>query len=317
MTLATKDRITFYSSPNLKNWTRESEFGVDAGAHGGVWECPDLLPITHNGKEVWVLIVNINPGGPNKGSAGQYFLGDFNGKDFKAYSKETKWLDFGADNYAAVTFSNTGNRRILMGWMRNWQYANQVPTDPWRSANTVARELGLKAVDKAVYLTSVPVKELNLLESGSFSEKTLKVKGETNLTNQAKNSTGLFRLDFEAVSAADFSIVLSNKAGNELIIGYDKAANQYYTDRSKSGKVDFEEGFGVKHTAPRISKDKNISLTLIADAASVELFADGGLTAMTKIFFPDEPMSELRIKSVSGTTLSNLKYSKLKSALSK
>nr|WP_310588983.1 GH32 C-terminal domain-containing protein [Dyadobacter crusticola] len=181
----------------------------------------------------------------------------------------------------------------------------------------MARELGLKAVDKAVYLTSVPVKELNLLESGSFSEKTLKVKGETNLTNQAKNSTGLFRLDFEAVSAADFSIVLSNKAGNELIIGYDKAANQYYTDRSKSGKVDFEEGFGVKHTAPRISKDKNISLTLIADAASVELFADGGLTAMTKIFFPDEPMSELRIKSVSGTTLSNLKYSKLKSALSK
>ncbi|WP_439556435.1 glycoside hydrolase family 32 protein [Dyadobacter sp.] len=315
MTLATKDRITFYSSPNLKDWTRESEFGANEGAHGGVWECPDLFPIMHNGKQVWVLIVNINPGGPNKGSAGQYFLGEFDGKTFKANSAETKWLDFGADNYAAVTFANTGNRRILMGWMSNWQYANQVPTHPWRSANTVARELGLKTAGKEMYLTSVPVKELDLLGSGGFSEKSLQVKGETNLTAKAKNSTGLFRLDFDANATADFSIVLSNKAGNELTIGYDKAANQYYTDRSKSGKVDFEKGFGVKHTAPRISKDKNISVTLVADAASIELFADGGLTAMTEIFFPDEPMSELRVKSVSGTTLSNLKYSKLKSAL--
>ncbi|NIJ54400.1 glycoside hydrolase family 32 protein [Dyadobacter arcticus] len=315
MTLATKDRITFYSSPNLKTWTRESEFGADAGAHGGVWECPDLFPIMHNGKQVWVLIVNINPGGPNKGSAGQYFLGDFDGKDFKAYSKETKWLDFGADNYAAVTFGNTGDRHVLLGWMSNWQYANQVPTDPWRSANTIARDLGLKSVDKEIYLISVPVKELDALSTPGFSQKSMQVKGQVDLTEKAKNATGLFRLDFDTKNNADFAIVLANQSGNELVIGYDKAANQYYIDRSKSGKTDFEKGFGEKHTAPRLAKSTTISLTLIADAASVELFADAGLTVMTDIFFPDYAMTKLYVKSVSGITIDNLKYSGIRPSM--
>jgi fructan beta-fructosidase len=139
LTLAAKDRVAIYSSPDLKTWSKESDFGSDAGAHGGVWECPDLFPLKHNGKDVWVLIVNINPGGPNKGSAAQYFLGDFDGKNFKAYSKQTKWLDYGTDNYAGVTFSNTGDRTILMGWMNNWQYAREVPTPNWRGATTVPR----------------------------------------------------------------------------------------------------------------------------------------------------------------------------------
>ncbi len=315
LTLATKDRITFYSSPDLKTWARESEFGADAGAHGGVWECPDLFPITHNGKQVWVLIVNINPGGPNLGSAGQYFLGDFDGKDFKAYSKETKWLDFGTDNYAAVTFSNTGNRILLMGWMSNWQYANQVPTHPWRSANTIAREVGLQEVNKELYLTSMPVKELDVLNKDGFKEKNLKIKGQFDLTPKTKNSTGLFRLDFETKNTADFSITLANKSGNEVIVGYDKAANQYYIDRTKSGKTDFEKGFAKKHIAPRISLDGNISISLIADAASVELFADQGLTVMTDIFFPDAPMAQLFIKSMSGITIDNLSYTSLKSTI--
>ncbi|TLV02182.1 glycoside hydrolase family 32 protein [Dyadobacter luticola] len=314
MTLAAKDRIAFYSSPDLKSWKSESDFGTDAGAHGGVWECPDLFPIMHDGKQVWVLIVNINPGGPNKGSAGQYFLGDFDGKTFKSYSKETKWLDFGADNYAAVTFSNTGNRSILLGWMSNWQYANQVPTDPWRSANTIPRELGLKTFGKELYLTSKPIKELDILNGTAFTEKNLMVKGQVDLSKKAGNPTGLFRLDLNIQKVTDFSIVLANKAGNEMIIGYDKATNQFYTDRSKSGKTDFEKGFGVKHTAPRFSTDPNIPLTLIADAASIELFADGGLTVMTEIFFPDQPMSELFLKSVNGVVVSELKYTALKAA---
>ncbi|MCF2517085.1 glycoside hydrolase family 32 protein [Dyadobacter sp. CY351] len=312
MTLATKDRITFYSSPDLKSWTRESEFGANEGGHGGVWECPDLFPIKHEGKDIWVLIVNINPGGPNKGSAGQYFLGDFDGKTFTSNSKETKWLDFGTDNYAAVTFANTGNRNILMGWMSNWQYANQVPTDPWRSANTIARELGLKTVGKETYLTSVPVKELDVLNTTTFSMKNVKLKDQLDLTEKAKNKTGLFRLDVTTKNTADFSIVLANEAGNELIVGYEKAKNQYYIDRSKSGAIDFEKGFGEKHIAPRFATGSDIPLTLIADVASVELFADNGLTVMTDIFFPETPMSKLSIKSVTGITVDNLKYTVLK-----
>lgn len=315
MTLATKDRITFYSSPDLKSWSKESEFGVDAGAHGGVWECPDLFPLMHNGRQVWVLIVNINPGGPNKGSAGQYFLGDFDGKTFSAYSKETKWLDWGADNYAAVTFSNTGNRTLLMGWMSNWQYANQVPTDPWRSANTISRELGLKAVGKELYLTSVPAKELDSIKEEGYSRKVLDVKTPIDLTPKGGNASGLFRLDFQTATADDFELVLSNKTGNELTIGYDKAANQYYIDRSKSGKIDFEAGFGQRHTAPRLSKDGKIKLSLVADAASVELFTDEGLTVMTDIFFPDTPLSTLFIKSAKGIRIEGLQYNILKPSI--
>ncbi|WP_342085298.1 glycoside hydrolase family 32 protein [Dyadobacter sp. OTU695] len=315
MTLATKDRITFYSSPDLKSWSKESEFGADAGEHGGVWECPDLLPLMHNGKQVWVLIVNINPGGPNKGSAGQYFLGDFDGKTFTAYSKKTKWLDWGADNYAAVTFSNTGNRSLLMGWMSNWQYANQVPTDPWRSANTISRELGLKSVDKELCLTSVPAKELDAIKTEGYSKKDLTVKSPVDLAPKGGNASGLFRLDLQTATADDFELVLSNKAGNELLIGFDKASNQYYIDRSKSGKTDFEAGFGQKHTAPRLSKDSKIALTLVADVASVELFTDGGLIVMTDIFFPDTPMSGLSIKSAKGIRVEDLQYSALKPSI--
>ncbi|GAB3018498.1 glycoside hydrolase family 32 protein [Spirosoma pulveris] len=314
MTLATKDRITFYSSPNLKNWTKESEFGSDLGAHGGVWECPDLFPLTHNGKEAWVLLVSINPGGPNGGSATQYFVGDFNGKTFTPYTKTTKWMDYGTDNYAGVTFANTGERTILMGWMSNWQYANVVPTDPWRSANTVPRTLGLEEVNKELFLTSTPINELNTLKGQTTSLKSLPIKGEYDLTAKTKNETGQFKLELTTQNTTDFSIVLANEQGNELVVGYDKTANTYYIDRSRSGKVDFEKGFGKRHTAPRLSLDSKISLSLLVDVASVELFADKGLTVMTDIFFPDTPMNKLSIKSATGISISSLTYTKMASA---
>jgi fructan beta-fructosidase len=259
--------------------------------------------------------VSINPGGPNGGSATQYFIGDFDGKTFIPASTQTRWLDWGTDSYAAVTWSNTGERKILIGWMSNWQYANQVPTHPWRGANTIPRELALQVVEQQVHLTSLPVKELDLLNAKSFSLKNLKVKGSVDLTAKTGNSLGLFRLDVTAPSSDDFSVILSNKAGSELIIGYSATDNQFYIDRSRSGKVDFERGFGKKHIAPRIARDGNISFSLIADVASVELFADNGLSVMTDIFFPDQPMSDLSIHSVSGITLDSLRYTTLKSSL--
>jgi fructan beta-fructosidase len=315
MTLATKDRVTFYSSPNLKNWTKESEFGKEVGAHGGVWECPDLFPLNYNGKKAWVLLVSINPGGPNGGSATQYFVGDFDGKNFKPYSTKQKWMDYGTDNYAGVTFANTSDRVVLMGWMSNWQYANVVPTESWRSANTVPRELGLKEVDKEVYLTSTPVKELEALNGKTISLNNVAVKGQYDLTVKTGGKAELFKLVLTAPAANDFSIVLANEEGNELVVGYEKATNSYYIDRAKSGKTDFEKGFGKRHVAPRLSTDNKISLTLLADVASVELFADNGLTVMTDIFFPQKDMTKLYIKSANGMSVSNLQYTPLTSAV--
>ncbi|GAB3715572.1 glycoside hydrolase family 32 protein [Spirosoma flavus] len=314
MTLATKDRVTFYSSANLKNWKKESEFGRNVGAHGGVWECPDLFPLTHNGKQSWVLLVSINPGGPNGGSATQYFVGDFDGKQFKPYSIKTKWMDYGTDNYAGVTFANTGNRVVLMGWMSNWQYAQQVPTVAWRSATTVPRDLGLTAINGDLFLTSIPAKELNTLDNKSITLSNLNVKGVYDLTAKTGGKHDTYKITLVA-PANDFSLVLANDQGNELVIGYDKQANTYYIDRTKSGKTDFEKGFAKRITAPRLSTDKTLSVTLLVDVASVELFADKGLDVMTSIFFPNQNLNKLFIKSASGIVLPTLTYSGLRSAL--
>ncbi|MBD2704298.1 glycoside hydrolase family 32 protein [Spirosoma sp. BT702] len=314
MTLATKDRVTFYSSANLKNWKKESEFGRTIGAHGGVWECPDLFPLTHNGKQSWVLLVSINPGGPNGGSATQYFVGDFDGKQFKPYSTKTKWMDYGTDNYAGVTFANTGNRVVLMGWMSNWQYAQQVPTVVWRSANTVPRELGLTDVKGDLFLTSMPVKELNTLDEKPTTLTNLNVTGQYDLTAKIGRKHDTFKLSLSA-PVNDFSLVLANDQGNELVIGYDKKDNAYYIDRTRSGKKDFEKGFAKRITAPRLSTDKTLSVTLLVDVASIELFADKGLNIMTSIFFPNQNLNKQFIKSATGTTIPTLTYSGLRSSL--
>lgn len=308
MTLATKDRITFYSSPDLKRWTKESEFGETLGAHGGVWECPDLFPLNLNGKKIWVLLVSINPGGPNGGSATQYFIGDFDGKTFTPFETETKWMDYGTDNYAGVTFSNTGNRRVLIGWMSNWQYAQVVPTKNWRSAMTIPRELYLKEVNKKILLASKPVREFDKMLAKSTTVSNISIKNSYTLSSNLNATGSRFQLSLSDIDANDFSIVLSNKKGDELVIGYNKADNQYFIDRSKSGIIAFETGFAKRHIAPRVSVSKTINLTLIADVASVELFADDGLTVMTDIFFSKEVYTTLTIYSRNGVAIKKMIY---------
>ncbi len=313
MTLATKDRITFYSSPDLKEWNKESEFGAEIGAHGGVWECPDLFPIMHKGKQVWVLLVSINPGGPNGGSATQYFTGAFDGKTFVPKVEKTKFIDYGTDNYAGVTWSNTGERKIFIGWMNNWQYANVVPTQGWRGAATIPRDLDITEVNGEHFLTSQPSKELATLQKVSFKKSSVGFSKEVNLSDHIKNANGAFKIDMTLDASNDFQIVLSNKVGQELTIGFDSEQRTYYIDRTKSGKSDFEAGFAKKHTAPRISTSKEIKLSLFADVASVELFADDGLSVMTDIFFPDETISNLKVVSGKTKSLKNVLIANIQS----
>ena len=157
MTVALPDlhQISFYSSPNLKEWKHLSNFGP-AAQIGGCWECPDLFKL---GNE-WVLIVSLNPGGYQIGSGTQYFIGDWNGKEFIADDLETRWLDYGRDNYAGVTFNDAPNsKRTFIGWMSNWEYAHNVPTNPWRSAMTLPRELSLdgdRLIQKPIADKSMP-----------------------------------------------------------------------------------------------------------------------------------------------------------------
>ena len=310
MALAVKDRIMFYSSPDLKSWKKESEFGEKLGAHGGVWECPDLFPLELDGKTHWVLLVSINPGGPNGGSATQYFIGDFDGSTFRPNSTDTKWADWGPDNYAGVTWSNTGNRKIFMGWMSNWQYANLVPTSSWRSAMTIPRELSLARVGGAYYLRSQPVKEMNNIVSDRRESPELKIAGDLDLSDNVKDLGGKYILTLSSRELQDFAIVFSNDRGEELLVGYDKKANVYFIDRTKAGKKDFEKGFAKRLTSPRISDSLSVDLTLVVDVASVELFADKGLSQMTGIFFPNETMKNLGIRSP-GFKVDKVTYSKV------
>jgi fructan beta-fructosidase len=312
MTLATLDRIAFYSSPNLKDWTKESEFGKGVGAHGGVWECPDLVPFDYNGETVWVLIVNLNPGGPNGGSATQYFTGQFDGHTFTPFQTDTRWLDYGPDEYAGVTWSNTGKRTIFLGWMSNWQYADLVPTVNWRSAMTVPRDLGLEKVGDKYLVVSKPVPELSRIIDQPTVFENIDARN-LDLTSKTGKLNGPAQLHISSDTIQSVTIMLSNNQNERVVIGYDKPGNQYFIDRTRSGKVDFEKGFAAKHTAPRLSDKDNLDLTLIIDNASVELFADGGLSVMTSIFFPNAPFTNITLQAPDGGKLKTVQFSKLES----
>ena len=312
MTLATLDRITFYSSPDLKDWKKESEFGKEVGAHGGVWECPDLFSLNYQGRKLWVLIVNLNPGGPNGGSATQYFVGDFDGHQFKPFTTDTKWLDYGPDEYAGVTYANTGNRRIFLGWMSNWQYAEKVPTEKWRSAMTIPRELSIEKIGKNYVVASKPAREISNLSGSALILKNI-IARNFDLTSKIGLYKAGARIKLTSDQIDDFSVILSNSLGQQLEIGFDKTRSQYYIDRTASGKVGFEKGFAKRHFAPRMVEGDKLDLTLIIDDASVELFADNGLTTMTEIFFPDENFSNIRIRSPKDLKIKTLEFKNLMS----
>lgn len=314
MTLATKDRITFYSSPDLKNWKKESEFGEQRGAHGGVWECPDLFPLALNGKTYWVLLVSINPGGPNGGSATQYFIGQFDGHTFKSDQQQTRWIDYGPDNYAGITWSNTGSRKIFLGWMSNWNYANEVPTDTWRNSATVPRDLGLVNIKGQILLTSHPSPELNKLAGKpvAIASSEIAKTGSLNVTNHLK-LPGQYTLEFKLDKIDSYSIEMFNDQGEKLVLGYNKAEDRYFIDRTHAGLSGFNPGFAGIAYAPRLTAASSGDLKLVVDASSVELFADQGLTVMTSLFFPAKPYQQLIIEVNKETVVKRLVLAPMKS----
>jgi len=305
MVLAAGDRMMFFSSRDLKTWMKESEFGAGIGAHGGVWECPDLVSFKVDGKKVWLLIANINPGGIQGGSGTQYFVGDFDGQHFICTDTTTKWADYGADNYAGVTWSNTGDEKIFMGWMSNWQYGTRVPTAKWRSAMTVPRVLGLKKIGQSYYTTMQPVNDA--LEK-------LVVKSDSKHISETENTilSGPTRLEFAVDNLYAFSFIFSNGAGQYVEAGYNEEKNSFFIDRTHAGTSSFDPGFATIHYGPRIATSNDSKITVILDNSSLELFADDGLTTMTEIFFPDQPFTILQA-GVSRKPLGNTKVSQLKS----
>jgi fructan beta-fructosidase len=313
MTLAVKDHIEFWGSPNLLQWNYLSSFGKELGAHGGVWECPDLFPmrVAKVNEEKFVLLVSINPGGPNGGSATQYFVGDFNGKEFLPHqshlNKEPQWLDYGRDNYAGVTWSNipaTDGRRLFLGWMSNWDYAQEVPTTVWRSAMTLPRTLVLHQQNNRYYLQMLPVEELKQLRE-SFEDVELTELSDridlTSATIPVHQSEWQIEVELNDITTEKIFLQFSNERGEFYQVGFDIKSNHYFSNRTKAGNHSFSEKFGpAVHTAPRLLNSKRIQLHLFVDASSVELFADDGMTCMTELIFHSAPFTKLELVSKGG-----------------
>jgi sucrose-6-phosphate hydrolase SacC (GH32 family) len=291
--LPKEKKVSFYTSVNLKEWRHLSDFGP-AAATDGDWECPDLFTLNNENKNYWVLTSSINPGGPNKGSATQYFIGDFDGHIFKSNSNKIKWMDYGADNYAGVTWSNTGVEKISLGWMSNWLYAQQVPTINWRSAMTLPRHLSIQIVGGETYLTSDATKYLE----GLPKITKLLTNGFGTLTDNTGTSKGkVYKISYSENSLSPYTVSLSNDLGEHLDFGYDSITNQFFIDRSTAGIKDFNNDFANKHFAPRLAVSKSTSFYAIIDKTSIEFFADNGLTVMTDIFFPTVAYTHISINS--------------------
>ncbi len=305
--LACGDRMRFYSSPDLKSWTLESEFAHELGT-GGVWECGDLFPLrAADGPMYWVLLVSVTLGGPNGGSGTLYFMGDFDGHRFTPLDTQIRWLDFGPDNYAGVTWSGVDDRALFIGWMSNWLYAASVPTAPWRSAMTMPRELQLRLGEEGPRVASVPARELLSLQGPvalAMQEVTLQAPLDLSDGLRAAGSAFVLRLDFAVLRS--FALKLAGPAGDELVIGYDRDTDAWFIDRRQAGRVDFHPQFAGRHSAPRLARTTTADLQLHVDVTSVELFADGGLTAMTSLFFPREPNTSMRLSSEAGLALRTL-----------
>ena len=277
--LAVGQEVQFYSSKNLKEWKYESSFGREYGNHDGVWECPDMLCFG----EKWVLLLNINPGGPFGGSATQYFVGRFDGHTFTCEDSpsETKWMDYGKDHYATVTFHNAPEGRIVaLPWMSNWQYANQVPTQQFRSANGLPRDLGIKTTGGETILTSIPSKEVTAQRG-----------------KKVKQPTEACEIIIDVKGTAD--IVLSNAKGEQVTMRYDAQKQEFRMNRTKSGDVSFSEAFPCETTAPTYGSIKQ--LRLFIDRCSIEAFDAEGKMAMTNLVFPSEPYNTIKVKGGKAT----------------
>jgi fructan beta-fructosidase len=285
MTLAVKDHIEFYGSPDLKQWKKLSEFGQSQGAHGGVWECPDLFPLKDaEGKTHWVLLVSIGSGGPQGGSATQYFVGDFDGKNFTSPDTLNRWIDYGADNYAGVTWSDVpaeDGRRLFMGWMSNWQYAQIVPATTWRSAMTLPREITLQKINDSYTLITKPVRELKSL----FTEE--------DCFQASAPLEGPALINFAVPKEQVIVFSLANAKGEKVLISLQHGV--FSVDRTQSGITDFHEAFPAVHSLP-LGNVKVNSVKIFIDASSLEIFINDGEVVMTELVFPSEPYTTVNLE---------------------
>lgn len=305
MVVSCHDHVGFYSSPDLKHWTPESTFGKNRGSHKGVWECPDLFPLKVNGNGPVKWILTVNCAGSPAGTGGtQYFIGDFDGHRFSPEDSKTRWLDGGADEYAGVTWSNTGNRTVFIGWLNNWPEANkEIPSYVWRGGMTLPVTLSLQRPDDSTaFLAKEAVTEMKTLEKPAYDFKDIRVseQGWEKTFPDTVLSTVKINLTAGMGAAAKLTISLENRTGEHFDISYDKDSGLLVIDRSHVGRQDFRASSPPRHS---LRVEKNISavpITLFFDRSVAELFFDGGRYMTTDLVFPTAPFNTLKMQTSGG-----------------
>lgn len=319
MVLAAADHVEFYASPDLKNWTYLSSFGKDQPEQFGVWECPELIPmqIEETGEDAYLLIVSTNKGNPNGGSGTFYYTGHWDGENFTkltetAYNTPgTKWLDYGRDNYAAVSFANVPDgdgRTIMIGWMSNWEYAQEVPTEAWRSAMTVPREVTLHDTEFGYRIRQRPVRELEKLRGERIELGTDYLEdGLTTVDLSELEHPGVFELkfsiDMHGNSESLYFTLTDAESKDFYRFGVERGPNGasdkwLFTSRDFAGLREFDEDFTRDELTylERFSQSSVIDFHVFFDKTSAELFLDDGLTVATDIFFPTTDFTKLTIE---------------------
>jgi fructan beta-fructosidase len=314
MVLAVRNHVELFASSDLKAWSYLSSFGENLGASGGIWECPDLfqLPVENSDQSKWVLIVSLNPGGPQGGSGTQYFIGDFDGESFsldgdalsQSNLRGAKWLDWGGDNYAGVTWSDiphTDGRRLFIGWMSNWLYAQNTSHDGWRGSMTAPRELRLKQERSRVLLASEPARELKAAMRLARRWDALDDSGaDISRVTATPFRPGQVCISASLPSGADASsqvgVELRNQSGDGVRIGYRHDTRQFFVDancaKAQQGSVSRPDS---ARFMPRGYASDLLELSILIDERSVEIFADGGVSVMTETVFPGARFAETSV----------------------
>ena len=303
---ALEQEMVILSSKDLKTWTEESHFGKGYGSQFGVWECPDMfeLPVAGTKQTKWVIVCNINPGGPFGGSATQYFVGSFDGHKFTCESPTyvSKWMDYGKDHYATVSWSGAPDgRRTVIGWMSNWQYGNDVPTQQFRSANTLPRDLALfMGEDGEAYLSCVPSPEVETLRGAVSAHEGTTVGAEAVAYSLPEGGVCEIVLDYNLKGCTAMDIELRNDADERVVMTFDVAKREFAMNRAKSGIVKFSRHFPVTTIAPTHNSRTSGTLRLFIDRCSVEAFDGEGHFAMTNLVFPTKPYTHVTVRAQGG-----------------
>ena len=294
-------KARFYGSADLKKWTQLSEFGPE-GATGGQWECPELFELPVDGKpnqKRWVLKIGLNPGGLQGGSGEQYFVGKFDGTKFTNDNPPslTLWTDYGKDCYCALTFNNLPAKQpqAMLGWMNNWQYANVVPTKPWRGQMTVPRALSLKTYPEGIRLVQQPVEALKQLRGRHYAYRDLKDFQSQTFSSQTMELVSTIGIG----QASEVGWKLLADDGTYTAVGYDVRAGQVFVDRTHSGDVSFSDKFAARVSAP-FKAGAQLRLHVLVDQSSIEVFAGDGQVALTNLVYPPGNGAKIEFYSVGG-----------------